>query len=135
MRLSRAPDGHRTGMGAVLIPIVIIVVIVVVGLFALRRWSADRERVADELKTPETPTLVYRVPTGQDPPVVLAALHTEGYTAVADDTDTQVIRVHCPAGLDRERARVRAVIETVDVTGIDSGAPMDPRPVRFEDET
>jgi hypothetical protein len=121
-------------MGALLIPVLIVLVLLVLGVVWLRRWGADRQRLADELNRPDTPTLEYTVPEGQDPAAVLLALENDGYVATTDPTDTLLVRVHCPAGLDRERARVRAVIETVGVTAIDSGVPVHDGPVRFRDE-
>jgi hypothetical protein len=121
-------------MGALLVPILIVLVTLVAGVVVLRRWSAGREQLGDELEDPGTPTLAYRVPAGQDPAVVLAALEGDGYVAAADPDDTRLVRVRCPARLGCERARVRAVIETAAVTAMDTGAPIDAGPVRFEDE-
>lgn len=120
-------------MGSVVIPIVVIVVILVIAWVGFRRWGAERNRISDELNEPTNPSLDYRVPTGQDPAVVLAALNADGYVAATDTTDSQLVRVACPAGPDRERARVRAVIENAGGTALEHGAPV-PGPVRFEDE-
>ena len=57
--------------------IVGLVALVAIGalvLWILREQSLDRERVEAELHLPDTPTLEYVVPTGEDPVVVLAAL-------------------------------------------------------------
>jgi hypothetical protein len=121
-------------MGALLVPLVIIVVLVVLALVAARAWMGRRTEVADELASPESPTLDYVVPAGQDPVVVLTALSADGYVATADPTDVHLIHISCPSGEDRERARVRATIESVHTTAIDDGAPIDSGPVRFVDE-
>ena len=90
----------------------------------------DEQRLAADAE----PTLDYRVPDGQDPTTVVVALGRDGFQATADPRDTQLVHVACPAGPDRERARVRAVIASVHTTGIDSGAPFVPGDVRFDDE-
>lgn len=121
-------------MTAVLVPFVLIAVVLVLGALALRRWGGRRQRLADELADPATPTLDYLVPAGQDPVVVLATLAAEGYEATVDPDVTQLVHVACPAGADRERAHVRAALETADTTSLEGG-PIEPAPVRFADET
>jgi hypothetical protein len=79
--------------------------------------------------------LDYVVPAGQDPAVVLAALAAEGYDATTDPGQANLVHTRCPSGPERERARVRATIQSVHTTAIDAGAPFDPGPVRFQDET
>jgi len=83
----------------------------------------------------DEPLLDYVVPAGQDPAVVLAALAAERYDASTDPGQANLIHIACPGGADRERARVRATIEAVHTTAIDAGAPFDPGPVRFQDES
>jgi hypothetical protein len=121
-------------MGALLIPMIVVVLIVVLVFVAGRRWLGQRQRVADDLAAPSTATLDYRVPPGQDPVVLLAALGAEGFTATTSPDDATLIRVACPAGPDRYRARLRAVIASVHTTAIDSGASFDVEDVRFTDE-
>jgi hypothetical protein len=126
--------GNRSHMGALLIPIIAVAVIVVFAFVAGRRWLGQRQRVADDLAAPSTATIDYRVPPGQDPVVLLTALSAEGFTATTSPADATLIRVACPAGPDRYRAQVRAVIASVDTTAIDSGATFDVEDVRFTDE-
>lgn len=121
-------------MGAILVPLIIVVVLLLIAGAGLRSWSARRHEVAEELAGPTAPTLDYVVPPGQDPVVLLTALSTEGYTATADPVQTQLLHISCPAGPDRDRAHVRATIATVRSTALDTGAPMDPGQVRFTDE-
>lgn len=94
-----------------------------------------REEIDHELHSERVPTLEYAVPTGQDPAVVLAALEQAGYTATTDTTTHphQTVLIACPGGVEGERARVRSVIESANVTTPDDGAPVD-RVVRFRDE-
>lgn len=122
-------------MGALLVPIVILVVLLVLGAVWLRRWGSERQRVTDDLRDPTTPTLDYQVPDGQDPVVLLTALSQEGYECSVDPANTRLVRVSCPAGLDRHRARVRQVIVHAGSTSLEGGPPLEPEHVRFLDET
>lgn len=121
-------------MGALLVPLLILVVVLVVVGVGVRSWAARRDAAAEELARPATSTLDYLVPPGQDPVVLLTALTTEGFAATADPHRADLVHISCPAGPDRDRARARATIASVHRTGIDSGAPMDPGTVRFLDE-
>ena len=121
-------------MGALLVPLLVLVVVLGAGLLALARWGVRRERLVKELHDPATPTLTYRVAEGQDPAVVLAALESDGYVAATDPVDSRVVVIGCPAGPDRERAHVRAVIRAAGSTVLDDGAPVEPGSVRFDDE-
>jgi hypothetical protein len=112
-----------------------VVALALVVLYVVREQVKHREVVDAELHDEGTPTLEYAVPTGQDPAVILSALETAGYTATVDPSGShQVVMVHCPGGRDRERAQVRNVIRSADVTAPDDGAPVDV-PIRFRDET
>jgi hypothetical protein len=106
---------------------VLLVAIVALGalvLYVLRDQSIARERIEHELHDAHTATLEYSVPTGQDPVPILAVLERAGYTAGVDSRGAhQVVLVKCPDGPDRDRTKVRAVIESAHV-----GA------VRFRDE-
>ena len=135
-RFGRGPGGYRTDMTVLLIPIVIIALVVLVVVVAMLRMSKRREEVSAQLADADTPSLDYHVPQGHDPAVPLAALHAAGYTASIDPVDSHHVRVWCPAGVDRERARVRSLIEGADATTIDDGAPAElGERVRFDDET
>jgi FtsZ-interacting cell division protein ZipA len=121
-------------MSSALVPILVGVVVVVIALVVAGRWASRRQRTDDELAAPSTATIDYVVPDVQDPAVVVAALHAEGFTASTDPAQTRLVHVSCPAGPDRERAHVRSVIASVHTTVIDAGAPFDPEQVRFTDE-
>jgi hypothetical protein len=89
----------------------------------------------EELASPETPTLEYVVPVGQDPAVVLTALKGAGFAATSEQTprDHRVL-VACPEGVDRQRARVRSVIASAaTTTTLQDGVPVQ-TDVRFADE-
>ena len=120
-----------------LLTLVIVLAVVALGalvLYVLREQTKQRERVDEDLREEHTPALEYVVPTGQDPAVILAALERDGYTATVDPSGAhQVVLVACPAGVDRERARVRAAIESASVSTLEDGVPVQ-APVRFRDE-
>lgn len=121
-------------MGFAIVIVLAVLVLAAAALYVLRQHVRERQRVDEVLEDPRTPTLEYVVPTGQDPAVILAALHRAGYTATVDPNGAhQVVMVGCPGGVDQERAQVRAAIESADVTAPDDGAPLDAT-VRFRDE-
>jgi hypothetical protein len=87
------------------------------------------------MRDPATETLDYVVPEGQDPAVIRAALSKEGYDANLDPrSGDQLLHIEYRGGGDRDRARVRAIIESVDTSAIDAGVPVEWAPVRFADE-
>jgi hypothetical protein len=120
--------------GVLVATLVAVIALVWIMLYALRQHVSRRERIDEELHQDATPTLEYDVPTGQDPTVIVAALDRAGYTATSDPHHShQLVLVACPAGLDRERAHVRAVIESASVTTPQDGVPLQ-ADVRFRDE-
>jgi hypothetical protein len=117
----------------IIVAVVVAIWAVVAGFQAMSRYQRRTEAIVHEVSAHEIDALRYRLPAGQDPAAVIAALTHEGYTAVRDDHhDGADILVVCPAGVDRERAHVRAVIRHV---GIDlEGHAMPDHEVRFLDE-
>jgi hypothetical protein len=121
--------------GVLVATLLAIAALIWIVVYVVREETVKRGRVEHELRDEQTPTLEYLVPTGQDPAVILAALQSEGYMATVDPHHTeQLLLISCPAGLDRERARVRSIIAAADVTTLDDGGPVDVD-VRFRDET
>jgi hypothetical protein len=118
-------------------PIVILLGLLIIAafvLYLLREQLRRRARIDEELHDDQVPTLEYAVPQGQDPVVILTALERHGYTAMVDTHGTgQVVMVRCPGGVDRDRAHVRALIESANVTTQDDGMPLR-TDVRFTDE-
>lgn len=112
----------------------LIVGVLVLGLIValgLRRWTLDEGEVEARLHDPTTHKLVYAVPAGQDPGVLIAALARSGYVAVSDlEGGVERLLVECG---EVERARVRDIIEHVDRAGFD-GPEMHVAHVTFEDE-
>jgi hypothetical protein len=121
-----------------IIPIILVVIVVLIlafGGFGVRGMRQRQQTLREEAVTHQVETLTYRVPVGQDPTAVIHALQQEGFNIVRDDaaSDPQELLILCPAGADRERARVRAVIahqSTIDM----EGHPMPEHEVHFADE-
>ncbi len=97
----------------------------------LRRAAKDRMRAHDAVNNPEVETLGYRVPEGQDPAAVMAALRGEGFEPVGDRDDDQSVLVPCRS--DRDRDRVRSAIAAAGMNLEDEGGH-GPDRVRFTDE-
>jgi hypothetical protein len=118
--------------------IIVILVVVAVLMFGAGGFRAMRQRqvaLRHDAVTDRVPSLRYVVPVGQDPAAVMAALMNEGFEVVRDDaaTHSQDLLILCPAGVERERARVRAVI--AHEAGVDmEGNPMPDHAIVFADE-
>lgn len=119
---------------------VVLVIVLVLAALALLLlvWTGIRDRVRQQERVQEeaesVPTLDYEVPEGQDPAVLMVALRQEGYQATAVDAGRhQHLLVPCPEGAERERARVRAVLQSATVSALDDGVPLR-QEVRFTDE-
>jgi hypothetical protein len=95
----------------------------------LIRPEKEQEEVVHQ---PGVHTLSYVVPTGQDPAELVAALHQAGFTAVAEPRhgfEVLEVVIHD----ERDRARVREVLEHAHRAGFDS--PEIPvGAISFEDE-
>jgi hypothetical protein len=121
-------------LGVLIATVLGIVALAAIVLYVIRQQLAEREQVARELHDEHTPTLEYALPTGQEPALILAALEQDGFTATVDPHHArQRVLVSCPGGVDRHRARVRAVIASAMVVTPEGGVPPEPD-VRFRDE-
>ena len=113
----------------------LLIAFVVVGLlvaFALRRWTLDEARTESRMHEPGAATVIYDVPAGQDPAVLLAALDRAGYSAVSDmDRGVERVLVECHS--ERDRHRIREIIGHANRTGFE-GAETPVAHVSFEDE-
>ncbi|GAC1379899.1 MAG: hypothetical protein NVSMB48_04780 [Marmoricola sp.] len=122
-------------MGAIAIPIVIVVVAVIAGMTAMGRFARRRRKQADSMRS-SSRTLHYMVPNGVDPARVVFELSRAGYEAVSDGTlghpGELLIGGRGDRGLDREQVRciLSACIDVPaasrDVSALSS--------VRFTDE-
>lgn len=100
-------------------------------LWDLRRVTFTEAHTEAELRD-SAMHLTYRVPEGQDPAVLSAALTRAGFRSVGVlHEGVEQLLVECARPADR--ARVREVIEHVTRTGFE-GAEMHVAHVRFDDE-
>lgn len=115
--------------------ILLLVLFLAFGGGGVRAMRQRQEALREEAVTGKVAALRYRVPVGQDPAAVIAALKQEGFEVVREDaaTDSQELLIMCPAGVDRERARVRAVIAHEAPIDME-GHPMAEHEVHFVDE-
>jgi hypothetical protein len=117
----------------ILAVVLVVAILVAIGLMLRRRTDAVASR-ADTLEAPDTDTLSYTLPPGQDPALVVAALERDGFTALSPVTGGRPqVLIECPQGRDRAREPVRRALENVGSTGFE-GAPVDRNEVRFDDE-
>lgn len=125
-------------MGAVLIPVILILVVLVSVAFAIRRYSRAEIRHSDRLQNADRPTLRYEVPNGQDQAAVLTELRSAGYDASPDSepgpsSPVVIIGSHSGAPPDREELRSVLARSPVNVDPPADG-PINRPPVRFMDE-
>jgi hypothetical protein len=117
--------------------VVLVLALIALGaivLYVARQQMRQRQRIDEELGSPRIAILEYAVPTGQDPTVILAALEQSGYIATVDLRGAhQHVLIACPVGIERERAHVRATIESASVTAPEDGVPP-AADVQFVDE-
>lgn len=121
------------GAGLVLGVVFVVVAIVVVFLLLpiLRRATQERVRAHQWAKSEDVDTLRYRVPEGQDPAAVMAALRGEGFEPVGDIDDSQDVLVPCRTDSDRERVREAIAVAGMNLEDEDGTGPDG---VRFLDE-
>jgi len=126
-------------MGAMLVPLLILVVVVIIGVVLVRRFTRESVEEGDRLQAASRPALRYQVPPGQDPAVVLAALHAEGYDASPDSEpgpSSPIVIIGRSDGRAPDRDAVRATLTLLDETNIDppTSGPVERGRVRFLDE-
>lgn len=117
----------------ILFPIMVTVVLVlgVVVALALRSWERAEERDEAVFDAPATPKVCYEVVDGQDPAVLVAALHHAGFHARAHlEGGVEVLRILCQ---EHERSVVRQVLEGAGRTGF-GGVPTYVGAVRFVED-
>jgi hypothetical protein len=126
-------------MGAVLVPVILILIVVVIGVVAVRAFSRREVEHSDQLQAAHRHSVRYQVPPGQDPVVVMHHLESEGYDVSPDSepgpsSPILIIGRQDASALDRED--LRSTLASLDETNInpeDSG-PVDRRRVVFVDE-
>ena len=117
------------------IPLLIIVVLIVLGWYFFRMAKGPKDP-RDNVERQGGQHLRYRVPTGQDPAVVVAALTKAGFTAEAVPVpEGHDVVVSLAEDRERDRSRVRDAIAQADVSAIGGeGTSYELPPVRFLDE-
>ncbi len=115
-------------LAMVLVGLVVVGVVVSLGL---RTWTLGQARTEARLLSPDTHTVGYVVPEGQDPAVLMAAVTTAGYTAIVDTSGgTERLLVECD---EHARGDVRRVLEGVHSTAWD-GSDSRVEHIVFDDE-
>jgi hypothetical protein len=126
-------------MGAVLVPVLLLLVVLALAAYALKRFGRREIQHSDRLQNADRPTLRYEVPAGQDPAAVLTELRRAGYDASADSEpgpSSPVVIIGTTTGDVPDREQLRATLDRIDVVNVDPevDVPMDRPPVRFMDE-
>ena len=126
-------------MGAVLVPVILVLIVLVAGWVAVRRFSRAEVRRSDRLQASERPTLRYQVPPGQDPAAVVAALRAAGYDASPDSEpgpSSPIVIVGGRHGAAPDREAVRATLVRTSGTNVnpDESGEVERGRVLFEDE-
>jgi hypothetical protein len=126
-------------MGAVLIPVILVLVVLVLGVLAVRRFSRAEVQRSDHLQNADRPTVRYQVPPGQDPAAVVAALRAAGYDASPDSepgpsSPIVIVGTHGGGPLDREAVRATLVGTSGTNINADESAQVERGRVLFEDE-
>ena len=123
-----------SGLPFGLVLIALVVVVVLVAIYVVVPWVRRQERERNEITDPRRESVVFEVPEGQDPAVIVTALRNDGLEA------TEVVRqgrqrivIACPEGRADLRARARAVIAHEARLGFE-GDPATQREVTFLDE-
>lgn len=98
---------------------------------SLRSLVEDEKHTEVQLRDPQTPTVTYAIPNGNDPVAFAVALKKAGFLSMVTDVGaSQGLRVRCDSG---DRERLRRVIEGVVVNAYD-GSSLKLEHVVFEDE-
>jgi len=125
-------------MGAVLVPVLLVLIVMVVGAIAVKRFTRAAIDHSDRLQADERPTLRYQIPAGQDPALVLAGLRRAGYDASADSEpgpSSPIVIIGATGGAP-DREAVRRALADIDGTNVvpEESGTVDRTRVRFEDE-
>jgi hypothetical protein len=135
----RPPIGHGIGMGAVLVPVIIVAIIVVLAVVAVRAFSRREVEHSDQLQAAHRHSVRYEVQPGQDPAAVLHHLESEGYDVSPDSepgpsSPVLIIGTQDASAIDRDQLRrTLAGFDQSNINPEESG-PVGRREVRFVDE-
>jgi hypothetical protein len=119
-----------------LVILFIAVIGAVVVLSTTMKRTASAGAVDPHAEVLKGPHVRYRVPTGQDPVVVLARVREAGYTAVPgpEDRGGEVV-VALAEDVPQARDALRRVIAGARATNVEGPPALDPAPVHFEGES
>jgi hypothetical protein len=125
-------------MGAVLVPVILVLIVLVLGVVAVKRFTRAEIDHSDRLQADDRATLRYQVPPGQDPALVLAGLRQAGYDASADSErgpSSPIVIIGATGGAP-DREAVRRTLTDLDGTNVvpEESGSVDRSRVRFEDE-
>jgi hypothetical protein len=127
-------------MGAVLVPVILIVIVAVLVGLAVRAFSRREVDHSDELQQrPSRYSVRYQVPPGQDPAAVLHHLESEGFDVSPDSgrgPSSPILIIGTPEATVVDREYLRRTITSFDETNVnpEESGHLDRPPVRFLDE-
>lgn len=127
-------------MGAVLLPVLLILVVVALLVLVVRAFSRRQVEDGDQLLADHRHSVRYQVPPGQDPAVVLHHLESEGYDVYPDSgpgPSSPIIVIGSQDASVVDRESLRETLTELDETTTDpeeSRPSVDRAPVRFLDE-
>lgn len=116
----------------VVVIIIVLAVIVMAAVRFLHRQAAHQ----DEVKAAPVDMLRYRVPEGQDPAIVVAALQKEGFEAMPDVQGAGAshdVLIPLSDGVEQHRAHVRSIIQSTEQINFEGDQRQIPQ-VKFADE-
>lgn len=120
------------GFGIVVV-VVVLGILVAIGVWKTHRAASEAATTGHQVLAPVESQLRYRVPTGQDPVVLIAELGREGYDAVPlFEGGHNYVVISCEDP-EADRPRVRRIITEVSKTSPE-GNEFDTDGVLFEDE-
>jgi hypothetical protein len=108
-------------MGAVLVPMLLILVAAALGWLAVRRFTQREVSRSERLQDADRPTLRYEVPAGQDPAAVLIGLREAGYEASPDSEpgpSSPLVIIGTPTGEAPDREQLRVVLARITGTNV-----------------
>ena len=116
--------------------VVVIIIVLAIIVMAAVRFVHRQAAHQDEVKSAPVDMLRYRVPEGQDPAIVVAALQKEGFQAIPDVQGAGAshdVLIPCSEGVERHRAHVRSIIQGTEQINFEGDQRQIPQ-VKFADE-